>query len=178
MGLLYKTKTYMVGPMQYEEGRSWREDFTKAMNKIGVVTFDPYSKPFVNTIKEDESTKANFLGLMENGDYETVHEKFKEIRRFDLSMVDRSDFITGYINPNTPTFGTMEELVVGCKSSKPTFIFVNGGKRKTPLWLMGMFKHTCFFDSMDAIVETLYLIDNGSLKLDDKYWRLLDEKYR
>ena len=47
--ILAKTKTYLIGPMQYAEGRTWREDISEFLNSIDVTIFDPYKKPFINT---------------------------------------------------------------------------------------------------------------------------------
>ena len=39
--LLDKTKTYLVGHMQYVNGRDWRDDASKRLSKIGVTVFNP-----------------------------------------------------------------------------------------------------------------------------------------
>ena len=42
MNLLHKTKTYLVGHMQYLSGRDWREDVTTSLKPLGITCFNPY----------------------------------------------------------------------------------------------------------------------------------------
>jgi hypothetical protein len=93
-------------------------------------------------------------------------------------LVDRSDFIIAYINPKTPTFGTMEELVTAVKMKRPTFIAIAGSKKKTPLWLLGMFPHKYIYDSMDDILDMVIKIDSGEKEIDSDRWRLLKKEFR
>ena len=62
-----KTKTYLIGPMQYAEGRTWREDISEFLKSIDVTIFDPYKKPFINAPDETESTHNELCHLMEAG---------------------------------------------------------------------------------------------------------------
>ena len=55
--LLYKTKTYLVGHMQYLSGRDWRADITDHLKPLGITCFNPYEKPFVKDVEEDEETR-------------------------------------------------------------------------------------------------------------------------
>ena len=57
----------------------------------------------------------------------------REIRIFDLNLVDRSDFIIAHIIPNVASWGSAEELVTAVRMKKPTFISVEGGKKECPL---------------------------------------------
>ena len=45
LNLLSKTKTYLVGHMQYLSGRDWREEVTSKLKDINITCFDPYKKP-------------------------------------------------------------------------------------------------------------------------------------
>ncbi len=45
---LNKTRTYLIGQMQYMNGAPWRECVQEKLKKIGVVVFNPYDKPFIN----------------------------------------------------------------------------------------------------------------------------------
>jgi len=51
-------------------------------------------------------------------------------------------------------------------------------RKKTPWWLLGMFDPSCFYSSMDEIVDELTLIDSGKKPMDNKYWKLLKSEYR
>ena len=185
--VLAKTKTYLIGPMQYAEGRTWREDISGFLKDIDVTIFDPYKKPFINAPDEDEQTHNKMCYLMEAGErladhgnngFDQVAEHMKKVRSFDLSMVDRADFIICYLDPEVPTFGTMEELSWACRCKKPTFIVIEGGKKKTPFWVMGMFPHKYIYSSFDEVVETLDGINNGEIKISSDRWRLFEPHLR
>lgn len=178
MNILNKTKTYLIGPMEYADGRAWREDMTPFLKEMGVTVFDPYKKPFVNAPKEDEETHKRMYELMNTGEFDEVAEHFKQVRAFDLSMVDRSDFIICYINPKTPTFGTVEELSTSIKMKRPTFIVVEGGKSKTPLWIMGMLPHKYIYNSFEEVKMMLTNINSGVKSLDSDRWRLFKPELR
>ncbi len=178
MNLLAKTRTYLIGPMEYADGRSWREDMTEFLHGMNITVFDPYKKPFTNAPKEDRETHKKMYALMKNRDFDEVAEHFKQVRAFDLSMVDRSDFIICYINPNVPTFGTVEELVTSIRMKRPTFVVVEGGKDKTPLWIMGMMPHRYIYDSFDEVKAMLTNIDQGVKSIDSDRWRLFKPELR
>lgn len=178
MGILNKTKVYEIGHMQYGDGRAWREDMGDFLIEMGVIVFDPYKKPFLDSPTEDESTHIRMNMLMENGDYDEVAEHFKKVRAFDLSMVDRSDFIICYIDPKIPSFGTMEELSWSCRLKRPTFIVIEGGRKNTPLWVMGMFPPKYIYDSFSDLRDMIRDIDNGFKKIDSDRWRLFREELR
>jgi nucleoside 2-deoxyribosyltransferase len=179
LNVLNKTKTYLIGAMQYDNnGRSWREDMGVFLRNINVTVFDPYKKPFVNAPKEDETTHKKLYALMQAGEYDEVATHFKQVRAFDLSMVDRSDFIICYIDPKVPTVGTIEELATSCRLKRPTFIVVAGGKQNTPLWIMGMFPHKYIYNSFDELKDILSKINIGEKEIDSDRWRLFEEHLR
>lgn len=164
--------------MEYADGSKWREDMTAFLRKMNITVFDPYKKPFINAPKEDAETVRRLHQLMESGDYDEVSAHFKQVRAFDLSMVDRSDFIICYINPKIPTVGTIEELVTGIRMKRATFVVVEGGKTKTPLWIMGMVPHKYIYNSFDEVKEMLTNIDTGVKSIDSDRWRLFEENLR
>lgn len=178
MNVLNKTKTYLIGFMEYGDGRGWREEMTPFLRAMGVTVFDPYKKPFTNAPEEDEHTHKRMEALMEQGEYDEVAAHFKQVRAFDLSMVDRSDFIVCYLNPDVPTYGTVEELVTAVRMRRPVFVSVEGGKKKTPKWLLGMMPHKYIYDSLDEIKDVLTRIDTGEKEIDSDRWRLFKESYR
>ena len=57
--VLFKTRTYLVGHMQYASGRDWREYVEGELESLGIRIFNPYKKPFVKDVKEDEDTSQN-----------------------------------------------------------------------------------------------------------------------
>lgn len=178
MNVLAKTKTYLIGPMQYAEGRKWRDDISNTLIDMDVTIFDPYKKPFINAPDEDEETHDRLVKLMHSGCHDNVAEHMKQVRSFDLSMVDRADFIICYLDPKVPTFGTMEELSWACRCKKPTFVVVEGGKNETPFWVMGMFPHKYIYNSFKEVEKVLDKINNGDISIDSDRWRLFEPHLR
>lgn len=178
MGILNKTKCYACGPMQYKDGRGWREDMNVFLTKMGVTMFDPYKKPFINAPEEDENTHARMASLMNAGEYDEVATHFKQVRAFDLSMVDRSDFIICYIDPNVFTAGSIEELVTAVRMKRVCFVVIEGGKKKTPLWIMGMLPHRYIYNSFEEVKNVLTNIDTGVKSIDSDRWRLFKPELR
>lgn len=164
--------------MQYVEGRDWRQCVTDKLSKIGVKCFDPYKKPFIEEVKEDEETRETLDRWMRSKQYDRVAERLKEVRAYDLNLVDRSDFIIAHLVPEVASWGSAEEIVTAVRMKKPIFVSMEGGKAKTPLWMMGMFPHKFIYDSVDEIVDMLYAINDGTQPIDSDRWRLLKHEYR
>ena len=178
MNLLENTKTYLVGHMQYLSGRNWREEVTTALEPLGVTCFDPYKKPFMKDVEEDEASRQEMETWMKTKQYDRVTDRMKTVRAYDLNLVDRSDFIIAHLVPDVASWGSAEEIVTAVRMKKPVFISMEGGKAKTPLWMLGMFPHKYIYNSLDEIVEMLYAINNGSKPIDSDRWRLLKKEYR
>ncbi len=178
MNLLYKTKTYLVGHMQYLSGQNWREEIANKLKKINVICFNPYKKPFVKDVAEDESSREKMNTWMQTMQYDKVVDKMKTIRSYDLNLVDRSDFIIAHLVPDVASWGSAEEIVTAVRMKKPIFISMEGGKTKTPLWMLGMLPHKYIYNSLDEIIEMLYDVDSGNKQMDSDRWRLLQKQYR
>ncbi len=177
-GVLYKTRCYLVGHMEYANGRDWREQVEKGLNKKGIITFNPYKKPFIKDVGEGEDFRRHLKEQMACGNFDEVQEKMRQIRIYDLNLVDRSDFIVAHIIPNVASWGSAEELVTAVRMKKPTFISIEGGKRSAPLWLLGMFPHKYLYDTPDQIIEILSKINSGEKYIDSDRWRLLRKELR
>ena len=176
--LLYKTKTYLVGHMQYLSGRDWREEVTEKLAPLSITCFDPYKKPFVKDVEEDEASRIEMETWMKTKQYDRVSERMKTVRSYDLNLVDRSDFIIAHLVPDVASWGSAEELTTAIRMKKPTFISMEGGKSKAPLWLLGMLPHKYIYNSLDEVTEMLYAIDNGIKPIDSDRWRLLRKEFR
>ncbi len=178
MNLLYKTKTYLVGHMQYLSGRDWRQEVTEKLSDLNITCFNPYEKPFIKDVEEDEASRVEMETWMKTKQYDRVAEKMKTVRSYDLNLVDRSDFIVAHLVPEVASWGSGEEIVTAVRMKKPIFISMEGGKAKTPLWMLGMMPHKYIYNSLDEIIDMLYAIDNGSKPIDSDRWRLLRKQYR
>lgn len=176
--ILYKTRTYLVGHMQYSDGRDWREYVEEKLKDRHILCFNPYRKPFVKDVAEDEETRKRTLEQMEKGYYNDVADRFRQVRNYDLNLVDRSDFIIAHLVPEVASWGSAEEIVTASRMKKPMFIAMQGGKKNTPLWLMGMIPHQYIYDTIEDVVEMLYEIDDGHKEIDSYRWRLLRKELR
>ena len=175
---LYRTKTYLAGPMQYKNGEGWRDKVQSKLEKMGVVVFSPYHKPFMKDIQEDDNARKHIKELIEENNYDEVVDRMRMVRSYDLNLVDRSDFIIAYIDPQTPTFGTVEELVTAVRMKRPTFIAIEGGKDKCPFWIFGMFPHKYIYNSLEDIISIIRRINSGEKTIDSDRWRLLKPELR
>ena len=176
--ILDKTRTYLVGHMQYANGRDWREYVEGELEPMGIRIFNPYKKPFVKDVAEDENVRGKVSANMENGHYSDVAKRMKEIRSYDLNLVDRSDFIVAHLLPDVASWGSAEEIVTAVRMKKPVFVSMEGGKTKTPLWMMGMMPHKYIYDSIEDVVDMIKRIDNGEKEIDSDRWRLLRKDLR
>ena len=178
MNILYKTKTYLVGHMQYLSGRDWREEVTEKLAPLKITCFNPYKKPFIKDVEEDEASRQEMETWMKTKQYDRVTERLKTVRAYDLNLVDRSDFIIAHLVPDVASWGSAEEIVTAVRMKKPIFISMEGGKAKTPLWMLGMLPHKYIYNNVEEIVDMLYAIDGGKKEIDSDRWRLLQKKYR
>jgi hypothetical protein len=176
--LLNKTRTYLVGHMQYASGRDWREYVEGELEPLGIRIFNPYKKPFVKDVNEDEDTRLSLDHCQKHGYFNDVAERMKLVRSYDLNLVDRSDFIIAHLLPDVASWGSAEELVTAVRMKKPIFISMEGGKHKTPLWMMGMLPHRYIYDSIEGVVDMIKQINSGEKNIDSDRWRLLREDLR
>ena len=97
---------------------------------------------------------------------------------YDLNLVDRSDFIIAHLVPDVASWGSAEEIVTAVRMKKPIFVSMEGGKAKTPLWMLGMLPHKYIYNSIEEIVNMLHAINSGNKPIDSDRWRLLQKKFR
>ena len=176
--LLYKTRCYLVGHMQYVNGRNWRDTVSKKFEKMNVTCFNPYKKPFVKDVEEDESRREEMIEMMNKGYYDEATKRMKTVRSYDLNLVDRSDFILAHLVPDVASWGSAEEIVTAVRMKKPIFVSIEGGKHKTPLWMLAMFPHKYIYNTTNEAVEMIERIDGGDKEIDSDRWRLLKKEYR
>ena len=124
------------------------------------------------------STGLSLVVSSEHRYFNDVAERMKLIRSYDLNLVDRSDFIIAHLLPEVASWGSAEEIVTAVRMKKPLFISMEGGKCKTPLWMMGMLPHNYIYDSIEEVVDMVKQINNGEKNIDSDRWRLLREDLR
>ena len=178
MGILNKTKCYTIGHMQYISGEGWREYLDYELTKLGIGVWTPYNKPMIGETKEDDKARADMLDMVKKGEYDRVSARMKTIRGEDLRLCDLCDFGVAHLYPEIASWGSGEEISWMARCKKPTFISIEGGKKRCPLWLFGMFPHKYIYDSVEDIIRTIKKIDSGNIPIDSDRWKLLKEEYR
>lgn len=178
MGLLNKTKCYLAGPIEFADGSVWRKGISARLKLMGVTVFNPFEKPFVNSVEESDEVRQKLFALRANGKLQEVHEHMKRVVSDDLAQCDWSNFVICYINPVVPTFGTMSELTYSNICKRPIYIVTEGGRNCTPLWILGMIKPEFIFDSFELLMSHLQKMDKGEVLFDSPRWKILKEEYK
>lgn len=176
--VLYKTRCYLIGHMQYENGRGWREKIKDVLGGRDITFFDPYHKPFLDDVPEDEKSREQMLHWMETEQYDLVQTRMWAVRGYDLRLCDICDFFIAHINPSVASWGSAEEITTVVREKKPLFLSIEGGKKKTPLWIMGKLPHKYIYNNIDEIVDTVKAIDDGIVKINSDRWKLLKKELR
>lgn len=164
--------------MQYFNGAPWREYVEQKLKQIGVITFNPYNHPFINSVAENNDVQNHLKDLINENKYDELSAIVKRIRAEDLRCIDISDFIFAYINPKFITCGAWEEIFWANREVKPIFFVVEGGKAACPFWMYGVFSHKYIYSSIDDALQVIYDIDNGIKEIDSSRWRLLRKEFR
>ena len=141
-------RCYLAGPIDHadDDGKGWRTKAQKWLEKKKVFVFNPCDKPIsYQQYKEIDEEKTKMMALKESGRFFELTQRMKEIVHVDLRMVDVSDMVIVYIDPKTPMFGTIHELINSLQQRKPTLVVVEGGKEKAPNWLFDGFQFYVWF---------------------------------
>lgn len=178
--LLKNTRCYLIGGMQYVDGKGWRETIKDELTNRKIKFYDPYYKPFVHDIPEDESSREEMLHWMETEQYDLVAQRMKAVRGYDLRLCDICDFFVANINPKIASWGSAEEITTVIREKKPLFLIVDdpNGKKSTPLWLMGIMPHKYIYNDLGEALDMIKAIDDGIVKLSSDRWKLLKEEFR
>jgi hypothetical protein len=175
---LYRTRCYLIGHMQYVDGRGWRDIVKQDLGDRNITFFDPYHKPFIHDVPEDESSRNEMKHWMETQQYDLVTQRMWEVRGYDLRLCDICDFFVAHLIPEKASWGSAEEITTVIRQKKPIFLSIEGGKSKTPLWLMGALPHKYIYNSVAEVIETIKHIDDGIIKINSDRWKLLKPELR
>jgi nucleoside 2-deoxyribosyltransferase len=178
--ILRGTKVYLAGNLEYateSHARGWRDYLAEELKKIEIKTLDPTTVVFEGQPHETEEVREWLKLAREEERYDEVVNYMVPVVQKDLRQIDLSDFIIFNISVDSPTFGTIHELVIAIQQKKPVFICV-GDKKKTPLWLLGIVPHHYFYNSVDEILEKIKQINSGEEEIDSARWRLLIDELR
>lgn len=179
-GILYRTKCTVIGAMQYngQNGKIVREEISQKLSELGIIVYNHYNQPFLDIDAEESLVKQNKINeWMDSGQYDKVTE-LRNIRSFDLKLIDISDFILFIYNPEVQTTGSWEEFFSGNYQKKPIFFVNIKGKSKTPAWVLWSIPHKYIYSSLSEVYEVLEKINNGEHKIDSERWKLLKPSMR
>lgn len=179
--VLNRTRCYLAGAMQYTpDGKTWRDLVKDQLKDRNIIFLDPYYKPFVNDVPEDDESRKEMLHWVETSQFDLIEQRMRRVRAYDLRCIDISDFIIVNINPKIPTWGTTEEITLAVKQQKPVFVIIDHerGKRACPLWLFGTFPHKYIYDSTQDAIDMIKAIDDGIVPVNSDKWKLLHPQYR
>jgi hypothetical protein len=177
---LRDTRCYLIGHMQYSDGRGWRETVKDRFKDSGIKFYDPYHKPFLHDVPEDEGSRAEMLHWMETEQYDLVAQRMKAVRGYDLRLCDVCDWYIAVIKPSIASWGSAEEITTVIREKKPLFLIIDDprGKKATPLWLMAIMPHKYIYGTLDEALDTIDAIDCGVIKMTSDRWKLLKPEYR
>ncbi len=173
--LLRGTRCYLIGHMQYSNGRGWRETVKETFKDTGIRFFDPYYKPFIHDVPEDENSRAEMHHWMETEQYDLVASRMKDVRSLDLRLCDICDWFIAVIKPSVASWGSAEEITTVIRVKKPLFLVIDDplGKKATPLWLMAIMPHKYIYNNIEEAVDTINAINSGIVKMSSDRWKLL-----
>ena len=70
--------------------------------------------------------------------------------------------------------GTWDEIFESLRQRKPTYVVIEGGKRKMPMWLRGKLNHNFCFNSFAELENYLDGLHMGIIEPDYTRWVFLD----
>jgi len=174
---LKNLRCYLAGPIDHadDDGIAWRADMTEYLSDFGVIVLDPCDKPVQDSyFKEIGDEKEKMMDLKNTGRYFELTQRMKEIVHMDLRMVDISDFVIVYLDPESRPFGTIHELLNSLHQRKPTLVVVEGGRANASNWLFGIMNYEFMFDDFESLQVWLRQIDDGTIEGDLSRWVFMD----
>src|SRR6056297_2271885 len=109
---LEKTRAYLIGAIEdsSDYGYGWRKLVKTELDPLGIICFDPTSKPYIKDMDETKEMQSYVKKLRAEGNIEELAHVMKEIRIYDLALVDKCDFVIFYFDPDCMTCGSWEEF--------------------------------------------------------------------
>jgi nucleoside 2-deoxyribosyltransferase len=171
MNRLKNQRVYLAGAMDRvaDRGATWRDSITPFLQNLGVVVFNPITKP-TSIGMEDKQSHIIKTKLKQSYRYDELTVIMKTIRRVDLRLVDISDFLIVNLNLDIHPCGTYEEIFWANRQKKPIIIHMEQGKQHTPDWLFGTIPHQMIFSSWDEIKDYLVHINSSENIETHKRW--------
>jgi nucleoside 2-deoxyribosyltransferase len=175
-GRLWGNMVYLSGVIDRvsdKDAKNWRIEITKFLNTLGIIVLDPCHKQLLTPI---ENEREIFTRLTQEKKWAEFREFGKEIRRVDLRMVDKADFIIAKIDMGVYNCGTIEEITWANMQRKPVILWCPSGIQDLAGWFKLMLPMDLLFEKLGDVKD--YIIDIGSApidKIDDLgRWRFFD----
>ncbi len=159
---------YLSGPIDKAEdhGEVWRERISQVLQeKYKAKVYNPLKKPFKEANEND--WRFNRWHWKENGEYKRLAEVMKEVRHYDLRLVDKADFGIFYINTDIIMCGTLEELFTMNWQHKPCLVVCEQTRKGLMDWVFGAINTQFLFDNFSDMFEYLDYV-NSSKDFDNK----------
>lgn len=169
MGKLKGSACYLCGPIDYatDLGTGWRQKITPILREMGMIIIDPTNKP-IHDFDEIENREYR-LKLKAEGDFETLSQKMRDLRCYDLRCVDKADVTIVYIDQDVQMCGTWEEFFTANKAKHPCLVFSKNSKKNISDWVFGTIPHNFIFENIEEIIEHLQGLNDGTI-VPDKRW--------
>lgn len=178
MGKLDEAIVYLSGAIDRADdlGKGWRKELISKVSHLNMQIIDPCNKPasFVHEVTGDIRTVTV---MRSNKQWEELQQFVKKFRREDLRFTDVSDFLIVYIDPDVPSYGTLDELFTAEDQKKPCLCIIKGGIEKLPTWLFGVFKLEEIFSTVDECIDHLNKINCGEIFM-DRRWVIFRKQLR
>ena len=180
VNFLCKTRCYLIGSMEFVNGEGWRNTVKSKLDGRNITFFDPYHKPFIDDVPEDDASRKDMLHWRETEQYDLVAQRMKQVRAYDLRLCDISDWFIAVIKPSIASWGSAEEITTLIREKKTIFLVIDDpkGKRACPLWLFGVLPHKYIYDSLDDAINTIKANDDGIVRISNDSFKLLKPEMR
>jgi len=167
MNYLKGKSCYLSGPIEHDHGDfNWRTEPTKVLReRFDIEVFDPFSDP------KQQWTK-DLVEARETNDFDRMQEIAELFVRKDLQVVQRADFLLGYLPKGVATCGTHKEIDLSNYLKNPTILICPEGKKFVYFWYFAYIPHRHFFGDWESVYSYLDEVDNG-LHKDDPRWSMV-----
>lgn len=174
---------YLSGPIDFDPtmGKGWRDDLTEFLLPLNVKVLNPLKHVFYGTDNLDTVKRPKMKKFLESGQFSKLREEVKSLNHWDLRSVDLSSFLIVYYPTDMHMCGTIEEMTIANKQSKPVLIMAKNGKKKLPTWLYGRFPHQHMFETWEELKAYISRIDHDAKyrfkDCDKKRWLFFDGEW-
>lgn len=157
---------YCAGPISYapDAGCAWRDMVSPWLTDMGIIVLNPCKKPLDTDqlgFRDENMEDTLRLKEMMESDPDRASAILKDIRHFDLRLVDRADFLIVYLPEGVRTCGSWEEVFTANRAKKPVLVMSPQGISTAPMWVRGTLPKEFFFDNWADLFSYLKRIDSG-----------------